>query len=480
MDRRDLHVEGTLTADKGMFDVPIDIKLYGTTDAAARELLKESMKNARLPVKGMLEAERERKRQEKEAEKRQKELAKEKAKQQKAEQKRLLAEAAAGRASGGVEGQGPSFDQDGNPTYANLTVASGEPPEQGPSMEQILETSTSFNPREVGEVADKYGMTTDQLSSLPKAPQPAQIATRMLPYQLQGLQWLIEHENPVLPAAKSGETVQLWNADRSGNYRNLATNYTSKEPTLFSGGLLADDMGLGKTIQIISLIAADPKPNGKPTLILAPLSVMSNWTGQIETHTNPENHLQVLTYHGRSKQKQAAADLQKYDVVVSTYETMASEYFDGAGKGGNDPKPLPRDRGLFSTEWRRIVLDEGHIIRNPIAKRSIAACALASTSRWVITGTPIVNKLDDLYSLIKFLRLRGGLEQRDVFNGTLIRPLKDDDENAAILLKALMSTICLRRLKSFDWIDLKLPELKSHQYPIDFLPEEKERYDAFA
>jgi len=480
MDRRDLHVEGTLTADKGMFDVPIDIKLYGTTDAQARELLKDSIINAKLPVKGLLEAERERKRQQKEAEKRQKELAKERAKQQKAEQRRLLAQVAAGRASGGQPGQGPSFEQNADPTYANLTVASGESSPQGPSMDQILGASTSFNPREVGEVADKYGMTQDQLASLPKAPQPTQITTRMLSYQLQGLQWLIEQENPVLPERKSGETVQLWNADRSGNYRNIATNYTSSNPTLFSGGLLADEMGVGKTLQIISLIAADPKPNRKPTLILAPLSVMSNWTGQIETHTNPENHLQVLTYHGRSKQKQAAADLQKYDVVVSTYETMASEYFDGAGKGGNDPKPLPRDRGLFSTEWRRIVLDEGHIIRNPIAKRSIAACALASTSRWVITGTPIVNKLDDLYSLIKFLRLRGGLEQRDVFNGTLIRPLKDDDENAAILLKALMSTICLRRLKSFDWIDLKLPELKSHQYPIDFLPEEKERYDAFA
>lgn len=245
-----------------------------------------------------------------------------------------------------------------------------------------------------------------------------------------------------------------------------------------SGGLLADDMGLGKTIQIISLIAADPKPGNSPTLILAPLSVMSNWSGQIEMHTNSDKPLRVFTYHGANKRGQKAADFQQYDVVVSTYDTMALEYWTGAS--GKDPKPVPRTQGLFSIKWRRIVLDEGHQIRNPNSKRAIAACAIDSTSRWVLTGTPIVNRLDDLYSLVKFLRLTGGLEQKDVFSGTLIRPLKQGKEEAAILLKALMSTICLRRLKSFGWINLKLPDLKSHKYPIDWLPEEKERYDAFA
>lgn len=460
MDAHQLYVEGRLTSEKGMYDVQLDLKLYGMTDPTGQEALKQKMKDAKLPVKELIEQERQQKQREKEQEKR-----------RKAEQKQLLAQAARGQGSTQIE-------TNPNAQFANLNQPSDDPTQAGPSMEDIMGTSTQYNPREVGEVADKFGQTEEQLSALPKAPQPDRISTKMLPYQLQALAWLIDRENPVLPAPKSGETVQLWNADRSGHYRNIATNYSTKTPVLMSGGLLCDDMGLGKTIETISLIAADPGSTGEPTLILAPLSVMSNWSGQIAAHVKSDNPMQVLTYHGKGKKTQTGADFKQFDVVISTYETMASEYWEGATN--KTPKPVPRSRGLFSTKWRRIILDEGHEIRNPNTKRAIAACALDATSRWVLTGTPIVNKLEDMHSMIKFLRLRGGLEQKDVFSGTLVRPLKQGDTNAAILLKALMSTLCLRRLKSFKFINLKLPALTSHVYNVDWLPEERERYDAFA
>ncbi len=124
-------------------------------------------------------------------------------------------------------------------------------------------------------------------------------------------------------------------------------------------------------------------------------------------------------------------------------------------------------------------MDEGHQIRNPKAKMSQAASTLEATSRWVLTGTPIVNTLKDLYSHVKFIRMTGGLTEFEIFNSTLIRPLKNGDSQARMLLQALMATLCLRRMKTMKFIDLKLPNLTIHRYAVKFLPHEQERYDAF-
>ena len=99
-----------------------------------------------------------------------------------------------------------------------------------------------------------------------------------LPYQLQGLAWLLDRENPALPAPNTNDSVQLWKRNARGGFTNIATNYSQPHPKLASGGILADDMGLGKTLQVISLILADPKKTREPTLIASPLSVMSNWS----------------------------------------------------------------------------------------------------------------------------------------------------------------------------------------------------------
>ena len=139
---------------------------------------------------------------------------------------------------------------------------------------------------------------------------------------------------------------------------------------------------------------------------------------------------------------------------------------------------VPRRNGLYSLEWRRVVLDEGHNIRNPKAKIANVAFALLAKSRWVLTGTPIVNNLRDLYSHVKFLRLTGGLEQEDVFSGTHIRPLSSGSSEASILQQALISTLCRRRMKDMKFINLRLPQLSSHKYTVTFLPHERRKYDA--
>src|SRR4051794_14111685 len=98
-------------------------------------------------------------------------------------------------------------------------------------------------------------------------------------------------EKPQLPAQGGKDVVQLWKSKDSGSYYNIAANFrTSTKPKLISGGILADDMGLGKTLQIISLILTG---GPGPTLIIAPLSVMSNWEQQIQRHVKKDRALRV-------------------------------------------------------------------------------------------------------------------------------------------------------------------------------------------
>lgn len=158
---------------------------------------------------------------------------------------------------------------------------------------------------------------------------------------------------------------------------------------------------------------------------------MSNWALQAKQHVHEAKALRVHIYHGASKL--TTEELMKYDIVVTTYPTMASDR--------NSKGPI------FSSSWRRVILDEGHIIRNAKTQTALAACELKAESRWVLTGTPIVNHIKDLHSMVKFLRLTGGIEDLQVFNTVIDRPLTQGYHQAEVLLQSLMQDICLRRRK---------------------------------
>jgi SWI/SNF-related matrix-associated actin-dependent regulator of chromatin subfamily A3 len=455
MDSKALLVEGVLTGPKGSFDCPIGLKLFGPTDPVAGAALKQQMIERKLPVAEHNRAEAERKRRQKEREKQ-------------------LTAARKANSNSLRKGNNGLEIEPGSARYANINMPGPGTPTQ--SLEQVMEAAQNYNPREVRDVVNKFGAGEDVLSEMPMADQPTKLKTQLLPYQRQGLKWMLNKESPTLPPPNSTDVVQLWKRHQNG-YLNIATNFfTSNLPALAKGGILADDMGLGKTIQVISLIMSDDSEARKPSLIMAPLSVMSNWSSQVEKHVDPDHLPKILIYHGATKADLNGSDFAKYDIVITTYQTMALELFP---YGARQPIKTPAAKGLFSTSWRRIVLDEGHQIRNPKAKMAQAACALQADARWILTGTPIVNNLKDLYSHVKYLRLSGGLEQFDIFNGTLIRPLKNGDQDATVLLQALMSTICLRRMKDMKFIDLRLPELIAHKYPIKFHSHEREKYDAF-
>ena len=450
MDDGSLLVEGALTGHKGEFDVPIGLKLFGTRDPIRSAQLKQRMKDARLPVSELVKAEAERNRKAKEEEQRRRQIIK-------------------GGTSRGMANR--NIGELSNAQFANLGMP--DRTKEGRSMEQLLDAAQSYNPRDLEDAIRKFTTSEEALSNMQVARQPERISTNLLQHQLQGLKWMLAHEFPKLP--NGNEVVQLWQSQRGG-YMNVGTSYfTNNAPKFASGGILADDMGLGKTLQVLALIVADPEPVTQPTLIICPLSVMSNWTGQAAEHIKGDG-LRILVYHGPGKGRLSPEDFSKYDLVITTYSSMMLDLFP---HGMKEPAAMPTQNGLFSASWRRVVLDEGHQIRNPSAKMSRAACALEARSRWILTGTPIVNSLKDMYSNVKFLRLTGGLEKFEAFNANLIRPLKTGDASATKLLRLLMENLCLRRMKDMKFMNIKLPELTSHRYLVTFTDQERKRYEAF-
>jgi SWI/SNF-related matrix-associated actin-dependent regulator of chromatin subfamily A3 len=420
------------------------------------------MRDDKLPIKAITDAEKAEKQREKA--------------RQEAERQRLK-EARRAAAAGG----GAGVASRSKPIYANGHTPEGISTQA--QMAEILEASQRIDPRGLKAATEQMGMTEDDLKNMPLAPQPKGIQTEMLPYQRQCLQWLLEHENPQLPGPGTSDSVQLWTRS-NGGYTNLASNFTtSQPPTLACGGILADDMGLGKTLEMISLIVADAEKSSErgTTLVVAPLSVMSNWTTQIEAHVQNTSKMSTYTYHGTGRvESMTAKDFADFDVVLTTYQTLASDYMP-RGKGSKQPANGSRKTGLYSMKWCRVILDEGHVVRNPQTKGAGAVNNLVSTHRWVLTGTPIVNSLRDLFSLLRFVGIKGGLDRLEIWNSVLVRPMANGGEKAAdasILLQAVMRAFTLRRRKDMAFIDLKLPNLEEFVHRIEFTKKEQTRYDA--
>ncbi|KAG6009396.1 hypothetical protein E4U54_008571 [Claviceps lovelessii] len=421
LDSGDIVIEASLSGYKGSFDCPIRLAFYGPSNQRDRARIEQKLKADKLIKATELTHTR-----------------------KEAEARRTMMGLTAGRSTHG-------FGTDGI-----------HEPEV--SLEDIMKKSQSV---ELGSGADAikpFAMDEKYLSEMPSCEQPAALKATLLPYQLQGLAWMSSKESPALPTKELGNIVQLWKQDSRGYYWNAATEFVSQSPpALFSGGILADDMGLGKTLQIISLILTG---GSGTTLIVAPVSVMSNWKQQIERHVKPEYLPSVFIYHG--PKTVTAKELMKYDVVITSYGKLARE---------KDPK-VPQVLLSSNIEWKRVVLDEGHIIRNASTKVALAACAIPAKSRWILTGTPIINSVRDLHSLIKFLHITGGIEQPGIFNTKVTRKLVANDPSAEAILQALMQDICLRRKKDMKFVDLKLPPKKEYLHHVTFHPEEKRRYDA--
>ncbi|XP_062069293.1 helicase-like transcription factor isoform X2 [Lepus europaeus] len=211
----------------------------------------------------------------------------------------------------------------------------------------------------------------------------------------------------------------------------------------------------------------DVEERPRTTLIICPLSVLSNWIDQFGQHIKSDVHLNFYVYYGPDRIRDPAL-LSKQDIVLTTYNILTHDY----GTKGDSP--------LHSIRWLRVILDEGHAIRNPNAQQTKAVLDLEAERRWVLTGTPIQNSLKDLWSLLSFLKLKPFVD-REWWHRTVQRPVTMGDEGGLRRLQSLIKNITLRRTKTSKIKGkpvLELPERKVFIQHITLSDEERKIYQS--
>jgi SNF2 family DNA or RNA helicase len=244
----------------------------------------------------------------------------------------------------------------------------------------------------------------------PAIPPPAGLAGQLRPYQQRGVAWL--------------DSMRGWRL----------------------GSCLADDMGLGKTIQAIALLLLEreqvPPGKGKvnPALVICPTSVVGNWKREIQRFAPG---LTVMIHHGtdRAKEAELVAAAQAHDVVISTYGLARRDVED-----------------LVQVPWSDVILDEAQNIKNPQAKQTQAIRKLRTVHRIALTGTPVENRLSELWSIMQFLN-PGLLGSQAGFRRRFALPIERyQDRDASEQLKRLVGPFILRRVKTDPSIIQDLPD----------------------
>ncbi|MDR1873203.1 MAG: DEAD/DEAH box helicase [Deltaproteobacteria bacterium] len=211
------------------------------------------------------------------------------------------------------------------------------------------------------------------------------------------------------------------------------------------GACLADDMGLGKTIQVLALLLLDQKRGQKtPSLLVAPASLLANWQDEAKRFA-PD--LRLTFFHPAENPKEKIAFWKRHperlqdncDLVVTSYGFLARQ-----------------EAILTGLNWRLAIIDEAQAIKNPATQQSKAIRKLKAQARVALTGTPIENSLDDIWSIFDFLNpgLLGTLHN---FNAKMAK-LSSRDGNKYEPLKRLVAPYILRRLKSDKTVIADLPD----------------------
>ncbi|KNG52779.1 dna repair protein rad5 [Stemphylium lycopersici] len=368
---------------------------------------------------------------------------------------------------------------------------------------------TSSPPPEEAEEGEE--LEQDQLDSLYKKAQSFDFNTPTMDpastfcmdlrkYQKQALFWMVSKEKDESIEDRETSMHPLWEEyqwptqdannqplpaieDQNMFYVNpysgeLSLEFPKQEQNCL-GGILADEMGLGKTIEMLSLIhthrtevssdsamvtpkslprlqkaSAAVEPAPYTTLVIAPMSLLAQWHGEAEK-ASKEGTLKAMVYYGSEK----AVNLQKLccasnaanapNVIITSYGTVLSEYNQVIAQDGNRGS----HGGIFSLEYFRIILDEAHYIKNRQSKTAKACYELSAKHRWALTGTPIVNRLEDLFSLVRFLKVEPWANFS--FWKTFITvPFESGDFVRALnVVQTVLEPLVLRRTK-----DMKTPD----------------------
>ncbi|KAI1477417.1 SNF2 family N-terminal domain-containing protein [Daldinia eschscholtzii] len=294
---------------------------------------------------------------------------------------------------------------------------------------------------------------------------PIGLSSKLKRHQEDGLRFIYQRENETFTQRLS---AQLCHA---------ASIRTKTLPSASFGGLIADIMGLGKTLTMLAAIlhsvpAAElfsnfydkteggytGKNRTKATLIVVPsFQLLESWQCEIQAHITT-GRLSFINFHGKWRPRDGKT-LNLYDVVLTTYATLAADY---------------ADQGiLHQMEWFRVVLDEAHVIKNSNTRQFRASASLCTKRRWCLTGTPIQNKLEDLASLAQFLRLPN-TETKAAFQKHILSPLSEGGVDFAKPLRAYLEAYCLRRSKKC----LNLPTSSEINIELHLSAEERHYYDS--
>ena len=226
------------------------------------------------------------------------------------------------------------------------------------------------------------------------------------------------------------------------------------------GACLADDMGLGKTIQLIALILHERQQTAGPTLVVCPMSVVGNWQREIARFA-PK--LKVLIHHGSERLTGAQFErrARKHDVVVTTYALA-----------------LRDEAALAAVPWNRVVLDEAQNIKSATALQARAVKRLPARHRIAMTGTPVENRLAELWSIMDFLN-PGYLGSAREFRSRFAQPIeKYRNPERTGTLRRLIQPYVLRRLKTDRTIINDLPLKIETRVDCHLTPEQATLYEA--
>lgn len=266
---------------------------------------------------------------------------------------------------------------------------------------------------------DRLGVVIEALRHPPVQPLPEGLRATLRPYQARGYDWLV---------------------------------------TLGALGLgccLADDMGLGKTVQLIAYLLSRKQRgrNDRPSLVVCPASVLGNWCREIDRFAPG---LVYRRHHGLARDIE---DLEGVDVVLTTWGLLV------------------RDAEAFNArDWDLVALDEAQAIKNPDARRARVARDLKARHRVALTGTPVENRLEELWSLMQFL-VPGLLGPRERFRRNVAIPVERfGDEEVARRLRLGVSPFLLRRLKTDPDVISDLPEKIERSDYVGLNPEQVRLY----
>ncbi|KAH7886199.1 SNF2 family N-terminal domain-containing protein [Phlebopus sp. FC_14] len=366
---------------------------------------------------------------------------------------------------------------------------------------------------------------------------PSTFTLTLRGYQKQALTWMHSMESGEVSAREVISMHPLWSEyvfpckprdgliDLTEDERPFYFNPYSGELSLefpkaerkLKGGILADgnvDMGMGKTIMLSALIHMnkDPEPilpdhSGKgaararqlrldnafrpiltnqrksptrgpsATLIVAPTSLLTQWSEELQRSSAPGT-VKVTVWHGQNRLELDAleSDDDNNDVVavvITSYGVLASEHSKFQKNNGQS--------SIFQVEWLRVILDEAHHCKSRMSKTARAVYELRARRRWAVTGTPIVNKLEDLHSLLKFLNFTPW-SSYPFFRSFITVPFLARDPKAIEIVQVILESVLLRREKNMRDSNgncvVALPAKEVTVDTLKFSPAERKIYDS--